>query len=167
MSDSFSIFDNVTVTRNEITLPANEHVTLATSATINNSTGTLANSLKVSVEFSGLPTGIGSFSISSVVESLDENGEWQIVAHQFSDLRHAGQGPKRVMILQPNLDTYNAGIDDSIYVASKEIGRTSRHQGKLPEKNFRVRVLVNDTDPSGPNSFQSVTFSASGEKYNV
>lgn len=111
-----------------------------------------------------ITNGLPPFALSVAIETEDANGNWTPVAYQFSEWRNTEQPSKRIIRMQPDASDFNAGIDDSIFIG-QEVARISRNQGYLPEGDFRVRLIVVDSDPEGPNAFQSVTVSAAGARY--
>ena len=77
------------------------------------------------------------------------------------------EAQKRILIMQPDMDTFNLGIDDIVFPVNKEEARISRGQGSLPESTFRVCLQLVDNDPTGANAFSQVTVNAAGELYNA
>lgn len=145
-------------------------VTLASSAEFSNSV-VRANSVVVTLDYElitpDITAGLPPFSIGAVLEVKDANAKWNPAAYQFTPYRNSESPPKRIIRMQPDVQEFNAGIDNSVFPIDREIARISLQQGKLPETAFRVCLLLVDNDPSGPNKFVSVRVSASGEQYDV
>jgi hypothetical protein len=157
--DKFVLADNVTVDNSAIT--ANGEYDLFISSTKTNSVG--LPSLRVVVDYETLvPVDlIGGLNI--VIES-ENNGVWYPVAYQFEAFINAQQGNKRIIMLQPNMSTYNDGVDSIIWFANKTEGRISRQQGKVGTE-FRVRMALVENGFGGPYAFQSIKFNILGELY--
>jgi len=103
--------------------------------------------------------------ISVVVESQN-NGNWFPIAYQFEAYRRADNGPKRIIVLQPDISTFDAGIDDIMWIGDTTAARISRQQGKVGA-TYRVRVQLKEIAHGQPNQFQSVTMSIYGELYDI
>ena len=101
------------------------------------------------------------------MEAKDPNGNWYPIAYQFTPLKNKSQGLKRILYVQPDMDTINVGIDDIVYPVDKAIARISREQGVVPESVVRVCILLVDKDTANANAFDSVTVNAEVELYNV
>lgn len=165
----FTAFTNHAISAGNLALSPGQSVLAAVSPSINNGSSLLRfNSFKLNIEYSSLvPATGGTAQLGALVESLDDNGLWEPIHYQFSTFRRMSSAPTRTLVMQPNLDTFNAGIDDVVYPVNNEVARISRHQGRLPETQFRLSIWVVDSDPYGPNGFQGVVVNAAGELYNV
>lgn len=162
-----TIWNEQLVEATSYTINANETVHLLTSAEITNDSGTIYDSLKVVIRYAELVNDGGSSKIGAVVEAKDGNGNFYPILYQFSPMVQLNQGPERILIMQPDLSDFNAGIDDVIFPVNETVGRISRHQGILPESTFRVCILLVDSDPNGTEPFVSLKVSAEAEQYNV
>lgn len=164
-SNPISVWNAQTFTP-QVPLVAGVPTTLAEKTFTNGPTA--RSSLMLTVNYDAvtpdITNGLPPFALSVTIEAKDSNGNWSPVAYQFSEWRNTQQPARRVIRMQPDISDFNAGIDDSVFIGS-EIARISRQQGFLPESDFRVRLIVVDNDPTGPNAFQSVTVSAAGERY--
>lgn len=168
MSQPFSLFNNQQILASGLTVVAGQTIHAATSGEIDNSTGTIYDSFKIVVEYSGLsPVSVGSYTIGAIVEAADANGKFAPIHYQFSPLNGFSEALVRELIMQPDLDTFNSGIDDIVFPVDEEVARISRLNGKLPATSFRCCILLKDNDPTGPNAFDEVTIDAQGEMYNV
>lgn len=147
-------------------LVAGKRVLLAVSDTLANNNGQKA--LNVNIEFEDLEPNSWSsnFKLSFVVEGLDDAGKWYEIGYQFSSFRQLETAPRRRIVIDPNVDTFNDGIPSIVYVAGEELLRISRQRGLVPPGGFRVALYIQDNNP-GPDGFQSVTCSVSGEKYDA
>jgi len=160
-------WSNTLLEATNYTINPGQVLDLLVSDPISNDSGTIYNSVRVTIKYSSLQPNIGSFSIGAILEGKDVNEEWVPLAYQFSPYRYINQAPTRHIILQPDMDTYNLGIDDVVFPVNDELARISRQQGRLPESLFRVRVVLEDSDPSGAGAWVQVAVTASGEMYNV
>jgi len=163
----FTVWNNQVILASNYTIVPNQEITLLSSLPISNSSGTIYNSFKLVVDYSNLQPNSGQFFIGLLVEAKDTLGNWGPIAYQFSPIRNTSQAQQRVIILQPNIDTFNTGIDDIVYPVDSEVARVSRQQGFLPETEFRICLSLKDKDPLGVNAFNQITVSATGELYNV
>lgn len=106
-----------------------------------------------------------TFSLTVVLESLI-GSSWFPIAYQFEPYRSPGYGDKRILVLQPDISTFDAGIDDIVWVGEETLARISRQQGKAAA-TMRIRVVLNEQQPGGPGAFQSVSLSVYGELYDA
>lgn len=139
------------------------------SASINNSSGNLFNSLKCTINYSNLTPDVPgvNWQIGAVIEGLDANSNWYPIAYQFTPLKNKAQGLQRILYLQPNMDTVNVGIDDIVYPVDSITARISREQGIVPETAIRVKIILLEKDQNAATAFSSVTINAEVELYNV
>jgi len=151
----------------DLTIVGGEEIDILLSDELSNDSGTIYNSVRVVLNYEGLQPNFGNFFIGCLVEAKDDSGKWTPIGYQFTPLRSTQQAPQRIIIIQPNLDTFNSGIDDIVFPVDREVARISRIQGALPESKYRVRVILKDNDPSAASAFQNVTVSGSVEKYNA
>lgn len=161
---------DVTITAASLNLQAGVEADLLVCPEIDNGSGTVFDSIKIDISYSDLqPSGVlGSFFIGCMLETKDENNVWQFTPlTQFSAVRKSDQPLSRVLIMQPNIDTFNLGVDDSLYPLDREVCRVSRVQGTLPDGVIRLRFMIVDGDPTGPAGFDEVTISAEAERYSV
>lgn len=153
----FTILNNQTLTSPNIT--ENGVYTLYTSTTQNNSNNIPC--MRMVVEYHELlplevPGGIGL-----IVESINGTN-WFPIAYQFESYRNSDQGTQRIISLQPNMSTFDDGIDSIIYVGDRTVARLSRQQGTVGS-SFRVRLIINEQLFGTANAFQSARISIYGE----
>lgn len=152
------------------TITAGEEITLLSSAVIDNSVGTAWNSMKMTLEYKNvIPANVlGSFFLGCVVEFEDANGLWTSTPmYQFNPIRKSTQAAKRIVIMQPNIDTFNLGTDDSVFPMDREVARISRAQGVLPEAKIRVCINLVENDPGGVNALDRFSVTGEVERYDV
>lgn len=163
---SFVLLTNQEITNSAIS--GNGRTTIYTSSTQLNPGG--FQSLRLIVEYvNPIPLDGGSipitYTLNTIVESL--NGiHWYPIAYQFESFSNPDNGLKRIIVLQPNMNTFDAGIDDVVYVGGAAEARISRQQGKVGS-SFRVRIICNETGFGGAGAFQSATISICGELYDI
>lgn len=108
-----------------------------------------------------------SYEIGLLIEGRDANNNWFPIGYQFNGVKRTDLANPRTILLQPDISDFFSGVDDSVFVAGREIARISRQQGILPPSAFRVRLILIDQDPTGPGHFVSGVISVVGEKYNL
>lgn len=167
MSRNVTLFTAQKIEASTLPIVAGEELVALSSTPEPNTGGTTYNSVRVDVRYSGLNPGIGQFFIGAILEAKDASGNWTPIGYQFSPLRSDGTALERLIVIQPNIDTFNLGIDDVVFPVDSEIARISRQQGLLPETEFRLCISIKDNDPTGPNAFVEVTVDATAELYNV
>ncbi len=150
-----------------LNIVAGKEMTVLTSPVLENISGTQYNSIKINIDYSELVPNFGQFFVGALLEAKNLAGDYDPICYQFSALRSSTQAQKRIMILQPDMDTFNLGIDDIVFPADEETARISRGQGVLPVSDYRLRIVLTDKDPLGASPFVSVKLIATGEKYNV
>lgn len=173
---SFSFYNNQTFNNSVVT--GNGTFLLSSSASINNSVGSL-KSLKLVTEYSNISPDFGenpqTFDLDVVVEG-QFGTRWFPIAYQFSPYRNSFNGDQRIIQLQPNIAGFDAGVDDVVFVGDSTIARISRQQGSLPDSAFRMCILITERGyveetpgvwVPGPGSFQGVTISALGEAFDA
>ncbi len=168
-SDPFVIWTEEVLTVSGLpeTPVAGEEYVLGSTPEQNNSP--VRDSLVVDIDYDEIlpdvTAGAPPFLIGAVVESKDAAGRWHPKCYQFNPVRNSEDAATRILRLQPNLSDTNAGIDDSMFPLNRELARTSRHQGSLPDQPWRICIVVVDNDPQGPNGLVSCKVSISGERY--
>lgn len=163
------LWQNQVVVASNLPLVAGDVIPMLTSAEIGNDSGTIYNSLKVTLKYEDWTPAIGGlwpWRVGATIEAEKIDGSWYTIASQFNSIRSAGQGDERLIILQPNIDTFNFGVDDVVFPVDRVTQKISRQQGLLPEAKFRVCLLIT-ADPNATNAFQSVKISGESEQYNV
>lgn len=164
----FTLWTDELVEAVNYTIVGGESIDLLTSVEIPNTGGAAHNSLKLTIDYSLLVPQQGSGRIGAIVESKDDNNNWFPLAYQFSPVANVtSQAGSRIIVVQPNIDTFNTGIDDIVYPVDSEVARISRQQGNVPSTSLRVRILLTDSDPAGAAAFESVTINGTGELYSV
>ena len=163
---AFTLCTNQVITNANIT--GNGRCSCYTSSTITNPGN--YPSLRVVLDYSNpLPLDGGAvaitYSIGAILES-EKDGRWFPIAYQFEDFYNPDGGSRRILTLQPDIDSFDAGIDDIIYVAGATEARVSRQQGKVGS-SFRLRIIINERGFGGAGAFQSVTLNAYGELYDA
>lgn len=106
-----------------------------------------------------------TFGLTAVLEGL-LNGQWFPLAYQFEAFQNPDNGQQRVLVMQQDIQSFDAGIDDIVYVAGATVARISRQQGKAVG-TLRLRIILQENDPAGPGCFQSVRLTAYGELYDA
>lgn len=119
-------------------------------------------SLRLVVDYSDMIPNDIPGGLSVIVEASN-NGLYIPIAYQFEPYRNAENGNQRLLLLQPNMNTYNDGIDSVVYTGGRTVARISRQQGRVGA-SFRVRVLLHE-EPGIPESqrFQSVKIAIHGD----
>lgn len=172
---TFTLWNNQTITALDAGVNANGTFHLATSAEISNSQSAL-RSLQLILRYDSVipeaPQLAGepaqTFDISAIVEGRSEDGtQWFPIAYQFSPFRSSFQGSERILMLQPNIIVIDLGVDDVIYVNDGVRARVSRQQGAVPDTAFRVCVTVTERGYGGGGAFQSVTLTGFGELFDA
>lgn len=165
-SEIVQVWASVSVNNTGVVAGLND---MLVSADLDNQTGTIYNSMKATINYDNInpAPGIGSWALSTIVEAKDTSGKYHPILHQFNDFRGKDRGEERVLILQPDLDTFSLGIDDIVFIGEKTVSQISRSQGHLPQGEYRLRCVLNESDPGGANAFVSVSISAEVELYNV
>lgn len=164
-SKAFDIWNNENVsTLNNI--QAGVETNVLVSDWIRNDSGTIYNSIRVNIDYSNVQPFSGSYFIGATVEAETPSGVSPI-HYQFSPFRSNNQANTRILILQPNIDTFNLGIDDIVFPVDEEVARISRSQGILPETRFRVVITIKENSPGTNTALSSLTVSANGVMYNV
>ena len=162
-----TLWSNQLVQASAYTITQNVELDLLVSAEISNANSP-KNSLKIVIKYDSLTPSSGTGRVGAIVEGKDNAGNWSPINYQFSPLVNSVyQATERVLILQPDMDTFNLGIDDIVYPVNKEVARISRQQGRLPDTAWRARIVLLDSDPAGATPFQSVIVSATAETYDV
>ncbi len=119
------------------------------------------SSMRVIIDYSS--PNPSAINITAIVES-SQDGNWFPICYQFTPFTDSGNGPKRILVMQPDILSINSGIDDDTYIGDSVVARTSRFQGKVGA-NFRVRLVVYENNYGLANSFQNVTVNVYGELY--
>lgn len=156
-------------TLNNTAITGNGVFTLFTSATINNSVG-LASGRVILDYSSANPSDNGTntitYAITAVLEGLQDS-VWYPVAYQFEPYKgNSANGNQRIMVVQPGIQAFDAGIDDIIWVGDTTIARVSRQQGKLPTA-LRLKMVCKENGFGGSGAFQSVVVKAMLEMYDA
>lgn len=155
----FTVLTNQIISNTVIT--ANGVFDLYTSASISNSNG--LPSMRMCIDYSDLtpndiPGGVG------VIIEVQNGSHWFPAAYQFEPYRNSENGNKRIILVQPNISTFDDGIDSIMYVGGRTVARISRQQGRIGS-TFRVRVLIEETNYGGAAAFQSVKMNILGELF--
>lgn len=164
---SFTLASNIQKTNSVVT--ANGLYDLWLSADQSNPLG--LTSLKMVIDYKDSSPGYGgpalTFEIGFVIEARI-GSNWYPIAYQFEPYRAPtdGNGKKRILVLQPDISTFDAGIDDVMWVGGETVARVSRQQGKLGDL-WRARMIVRENGYGGAGAFQSVTFDCYGETYDA
>jgi hypothetical protein len=168
---NFTVWNNQTFVKPQ-NLVSGVPVTLAVSQEFSNTNA--QRGLRLTTTYQNLvpnnnengPAGV-TYELGLIIEGRDSIGSWFPIGYQFSSVKQNDQAPKRIIVLEPAISDINAGIDDVIYVGGRELARISRQQGSVPATAFRVSLILNELNPEGIGSFQSVTLSCVGEKYDI
>ena len=106
-----------------------------------------------------------TFGLTAVLEALLD-GKWFPVAYQFEPYRNPDNGKQRILVMQQDVQSFDAGIDDVVYVAESTVARISRQQGKAAG-TMRVRVILRENDVNAEGAFSSVNLTIFGELYDA
>ena len=162
----FVIFDG-TLTNQDVdgnAITANGDYDLFISNSVNNSVS--LPSLRIVVDYE-LMTPVEFIGGINVIVESENDGVWYPIAYQFEPYFNQAQGTKRIIVLQPDMSTFDDGIDSIIYFAGKTEGRISRQQGKVGD-SFRVRVSLVENGYGQHNdqyTFGSLKVHITGELY--
>lgn len=164
-----TLWDDVLVEASAHTLVAGVPVDVLISGDLDNETGTIYNSIKISIDYQVLTPDISgaSFFLNAFLEFKDALGNYKLAMTQFNSHNRSRNGPLRIMIMQPNIDTFNLGVDDIVFPIDRTLCRISRAQGELPQGEFRVKMVLQENNPAGANPFVSVRISGEVEQYNA
>lgn len=170
MSKRVSIWNNVLVQASSLPIVSGVPLIALNSGDLDNDTGTIYDSIRLTLTYSELtpdPGGSVPFQLGCTIQTKDDvSGNYLPLGYQFNPYNRSSTASERIIIVQPNMDTFNLGIDDIIFPLDREQARISREQGKLTEGKYRVIISLRDNDPTGPNAFVSVRISAEAELYN-
>lgn len=109
------------------------------------------------------PTG---YAIQCLVEGKLNTDLWYPIAYQYEPWRNFDEGSQRIILLQPDISTFDTGIDDIVYAGGSTIARISRQQGRASH-DIRLRVLLRETKFGTPEAFQSIAMEVKGELFDV
>lgn len=109
------------------------------------------------------------YSLSCIVETEDENGNWYPIHNQFRAFVKEEHGAQHILRLDPGVLVLDPGIPNDIWNGVRTIAVESIKQGTLPD-DFRFRIQVNEGgyDAAGavtPSAFQSVELTAAFRAY--
>lgn len=169
MTQSVDLITPTTILASAHTIVAGEAIHVLTTPAFENDTGENFDSIRVDVEFSNLvPNIVGSpYELGVVLLAKNAQDVFKPIHYTFSPIRAGGTALARQLVLQPDMDTFNVGIDDIFFVAGDELVRVSREQGKLPQTEYQLCIILKDNDPMGANAFVSVDVEATAELYNA
>lgn len=105
------------------------------------------------------------FALLAVLEQEQGDGSYQEVGRQNVELRKLEQGAVRQIVVSPTMTVDEEGVDQVIAGFGGVPQRLKSRFTDESHGSLRVRLLVVDNDPTGPNPFQSVTFSVNGQRY--
>jgi len=169
MAITHTLWDDVLVEASAFTITAGEELVIATSPEITNAIG--FNSCKVTLrfdQFTAAASGLGSYRIGVHTEFEEGPDVWAISPlYMFSTMRKDDTAPNRILIMQPNMDTFSLGVDDVMAPVSEEVCRVSRVQGALPDGKFRVCVTLLEATPGGAAAWESFRLTGEMEQYDV
>jgi mannose/fructose/N-acetylgalactosamine-specific phosphotransferase system component IIB len=106
-----------------------------------------------------------TFGLTAVLEALLD-GKWFPVAYQFEPFQNPDNGRQRIIVMQQDVQSFDAGIDDVVYVAESTVARISRQQGKAAA-TMRVRIILRENDANNVGAFSSVSLTVFGELYDA
>lgn len=106
-----------------------------------------------------------TFGLTAVLEALLD-GKWFPVAYQFEPFQNPDNGKQRIIVMQQDVQSFDAGIDDVVYVADATVARISRQQGKATG-TMRVRIILRENDADNVGAFSSVSLTIFGEFYDA
>lgn len=154
---NFSLLNQQQITNTNVT--GNGTHVLYTSGAISNNNN--LPKLRLVVDYHDAEPGYLPNGISVVAEVMN-GSNWYPMAYQFEPYRSIDNGTQRIILLEPEMNTYNDGIDSIVYVGDATIARISRQQGKVGGQ-FRVRVILKENNYGTAQAFQSVTMSIYGD----
>ena len=151
-------FDNSAVTNNGV-------FTLFTSQTINNSVGLSCARIVIDYSNSNPIDPVGhTYGVTGILEGV-QDGVWYPLAYQFESFRGTPfNGPQRVITIQPDIQSFDAGIDDNMWIGEYTTARISRQQGRV-SGSIRFRLLLSERGFGTSTAFQAITVRAIMELY--
>lgn len=164
---SFNLYTNQLIENTNVT--GNGNFTVLTSAAQNNTNG--MPGIKVVAQLSEFTPDPSiestSYSLVFTLETSNNNGaSWFPLVTQFDPLRNPEQGSTIILVAAPNIFNPDEGISYDDWNGLNVVSRTSRRQDTLGAQ-YRIRLMVNESNHGQPGSFQSVRVSISGERYDV
>lgn len=155
---SFQLVDNQTF------LPADiVNGTIFTSADQVNGAGVdLSTGIRVTIDYHDLQSIPRGARLQALVEGKSSSGQYYVLAYQFEEFLEVGFEQKAQIIMAPDLNWPDAGIDNIIFVGGSSIEKVSNQVGILPG-TWRVRVNIRDPN----NDFVSIRMSIYGERFNA
>lgn len=167
MSDH-TLFTNEHINATTLGLVAGEIKDALVSEVIPNGGGGSLNSARLTIDYSSLlPAAGGNYFIGCELEAKQASGLWAPIAYQFEPVRGTSQAMQRIIIVQPDLSVFDAGIDDIVAPTGDEQSRISRQQGEVPDSDLRVRFLIKDNLVGQASAFECVDVSAELHLYSV
>lgn len=165
----FTIYSSKTILVSNI-VNANGKFVVDISPEFTNPDNEGCNSILLDIEFSNfLPdpdTNPPNWKIKATIESSNGAGLWRPVGSQFEPLSHPSQGPRQIIIVQPDIVNFDEGIPIDDWDGAAVVARRSRQQGILGN-DFRVVLSVLENNYGNLNALQSFTVKMIGERYAV
>ena len=113
--------------------------------------------IKVVIDYSELQA---SGNFQAVLEGKSNQGQYYVLGYQFEEFRFANFPQKRQIVMYPDLNWPDAGIDNIVFVGGTTVEQVSNQPGTLLNI-WRVRVNITNT-----NNFTSIRMSIYGERFN-
>lgn len=156
---SFQLVDNQTF------LPADiSNGKIFTSADQTNGVGDdLSTGIRVTIDYHDLQSVPAGATLQAIIEGKSNAGQYSVLAYQFEELSIVGFQQKIQIIMAPDLNWPDAGIENIIFIGGQTVEKVSNQAGILPGT---WRVSVNLKDPAPPR-FVSVRMSIYGERFNA
>jgi len=162
----FSIVSNHVVGNSAVT--GNGKFTIYQSPTFANSGS--YDSIMLNIVFQSLkpdPPVSPGYSLLATIESSDSENppKWFPIAAMFEPVRRLQQGPRHVLVVQPNIYNFFEGAPVDYYDGQSVTTRISRQQGILGD-NYRVILHIVETKYGTSDAFEEVTLDIYGQRYN-
>lgn len=126
-----------------------------------NGTGTdLSTGIRVTIDYHDLQATSSGPTLQAIVESKSLQGQYSVLAYQFEEFGVVGVPLKIQIIMAPNLNWPDAGVENIIFVGGSTVEKVSNQTGFLTG-TWRVSVLLKD--PSS--RFTSLRMSIYGERF--
>jgi hypothetical protein len=127
--------------------------------------------IKLVIEYSAMtpdPNGPNNsqYSLSAILEGKG-GAFWTPLLRQFNVTVNPLQGLRQILVVAPNIFTFDEGIPVDDFDGEKVTTRMNKSQGRLTDDwRLRVEVRENKFGVTG-DAFESVTVNVYGDRYNV
>ena len=160
--DPFTIYSSKTIDNSVIT--GNGKFILDTSPVIQNTNA--LDSILVDFEISSLSptTSASDYYLQLSIEVGDGAGVFHPIGLMFEPLRRLTQGPRNLIVVQPNIFNINEGVPVDTWDGAKVTTRISRQQGILGQE-FHTVLTILENQYGTADAFESMIFKLIGERY--